>query len=81
MDSRYSLLNVFTGFRRESREKENILEKKSRLLGEDEGPVFFCGHADPAFLFSSQDSTKIQSPERPFKPRILGFYLFSKWIR
>ena len=50
-------------------------------FSEARGRILFCGHVDPAFLFSSQDSTKIQSPESQFGTRILGFYLFTKWIR
>ena len=50
-------------------------------FSEDKGPYFDCGHVDSAFLFPSQDSTKIQSPESQFGTRILGFYLLPMWIR
>ena len=50
-------------------------------FSEARGRILFCGHVDPAFLFSSQDSTKIQGLERPFKTRITGFYWLYKWIR
>ena len=62
------------------REKGSI-ELRSADFSEARGRILFCGHVDPAFLFSSQDSTKIQSSESQFGTRILGFYLFTKWIR
>ena len=58
-----------------------ITEWLSRFLGEDECTQSLCGHVDPAFLFSSQASTKIKGPESQFGTRILGFYLLTKWIR
>ena len=58
-----------------------ITEWLSRFLGEDECTQNLCGHVDPAFLFSSQASTKIKGPESQFGTRILGFYILTKWIR
>ena len=57
----------------QTREK-GIVEWILIHFSEARGRILFCGHVDPAFLFSSQDSTKIQGLERPFKTRITGFY-------
>ena len=65
-----------------SQPREQIItEWLSRFLGEDECTQSLCGHVDPAFLFSSQASTKIKGPESQFGTRILGFYLLTMWIR
>ena len=62
-------------------QRKGTVEWSSIHFSEARGRILFCGHADPAFLFSSQDSTKIQGLERPFKTRITGFYWLYKWIR
>ena len=64
------------------KDREQIItEWLSRFLGEDECTQNLCGHVDPAFLFSSQASTKIKGPESQFGTRILGFYILTMWIR
>ena len=61
-------------------QRKGNVEWISIHFSEARGRILFCGHADPAFLFSSQASTKIKGPESQFGTRILGFYLLTMWI-